>query len=81
MKLYNTIKKEAEASQIIERSKFIAHVRPAETREEAEAFISKIRSEYKDANHNVPAMVIGDKSQIQWGAYDLASPRGLRALR
>ena len=75
MKLYNTVKKEAEASQIIERSKFIAHVRPVETREEAEAFISRIRSEYKDASHNVPAMVIGDKLQIQWGSDD-GEPQG-----
>lgn len=75
MKLYNTVRKEAEASQIIEKSKFIAHVRPVSTREEAEAFIAEIKSRYKDATHNVPAMVIGDKFQIQWASDD-GEPQG-----
>ena len=29
----------------------------------------------KDATHNVPAMVIGDKSQIQWASDD-GEPQG-----
>lgn len=70
MKLYSTVKKEAEASQIIEKSKFIAHIKPVTSREEADEFIAKIRKEYPDATHNVPAMVIGDKMQIQWGSDD-----------
>ena len=75
MKLYNTVRNEAEASQIIEKSKFTAHVRPVETREEAESFIAEIKNSYKDATHNVPAMVIGDKFQIQWASDD-GEPQG-----
>ena len=77
MKLYRTVFKEAEAEQIIERSRFIAHVKPVSSREEAEDFINSVRKKYKDATHNVPAMVIGDKAQIQWAsddAGDIGSP-------
>ena len=36
MKLYSTVRAEASAEQIIEKSRFIAYVSPAETREEAD---------------------------------------------
>lgn len=75
MELYKTVRNEAEIAQTIEKSRFIAHVKPVSTREEADAFISKIRSIYKDATHNVPAMVIGDKFQIQWASDD-GEPQG-----
>jgi len=75
MELYKTVRKEAEAQQTIERSRFIAHVRPVSTREEADAFIAEIKGRYKDATHNVPAMVIGDKSQVQWASDD-GEPQG-----
>ena len=39
MKLYSTVRGQGQAEQIIERSRFIAYVSPAETREEADAFI------------------------------------------
>lgn len=70
MKLYSTICKEAEAEQTIEKSRFIAHIKPVSSKEEADAFIAEIRKKYRDATHNVPAMVIGDKMQIQWGSDD-----------
>lgn len=75
MELYKTVRKEAEASQTIERSKFTAHVKPVKTKEEADEFIASIKSKYKDATHNVPAMVIGDKFQIQWASDD-GEPQG-----
>ncbi len=58
------------AEQTIEKSRFIAYVAPAKTREEAEEFIAEIRAKHRDATHNVPAMVIGDRMQIQWGSDD-----------
>ena len=60
---------------MIDKSRFIAHVFPVESREEADAFLAEIREKYKDATHNVPAMVIGDKSQIQWASDD-GEPQG-----
>lgn len=75
MELYKTVRKQAEAVQVIDKSRFIAHVFPVESREEADAFLAEIREKYKDATHNVPAMVIGDKSQIQWASDD-GEPQG-----
>ena len=75
MKLYSTVRAEASAEQIIEKSRFIAYVSPAETREEADEFIASRRKKHKDATHNVPAMVLGDKFQIQWGSDD-GEPQG-----
>ena len=50
-------------------------VSPAESREEAEEFFVAIRKKHKDATHNVPAMVLGDKMQIQWASDD-GEPQG-----
>ena len=75
MELYKTVRKQVEAVQVIDKSRFIAHVCPVESREEADAFLAEIREKYKDATHNVPALVIGDKSQIQWASDD-GEPQG-----
>ncbi len=72
---YRSIKKEALAEQIIEKSRFIAHVRPVETKEEALDFFEEIRSVHKAATHNVPAYVIGEKSHLQWASDD-GEPQG-----
>ncbi|MBQ9826802.1 MAG: YigZ family protein [Firmicutes bacterium] len=68
--LYTTTEKEGCAEQVIEKSCFIAHAAPVSSREEAEAYIAKIRDRYRDATHNVPAFVLGDKQQTVWGSDD-----------
>ncbi|MDD5922117.1 MAG: YigZ family protein [Eubacteriales bacterium] len=70
MLLYYTVSGPGEGEQIINRSRFIAHVKPAECREEAEEFFSAVRKEYRDATHNVPAYVLGDKQELQWASDD-----------
>ena len=75
MKLYSTVRGQAQAEQVVEKSRFIVYVSPAETREEADAFIASIRKKHKDATHNVPAVVLGDKFQIQWASDD-GEPQG-----
>lgn len=65
-----TVRGRGSAEQTIEKSRFIAYVSPVKNREEAESFIAEIRAKHRDATHNVPAMVIGDKMQIQWGSDD-----------
>ena len=75
MILYKTVGKAAQAEQVIEKSRFITHVRPVTGREEADSFFAEIKKEYKYATHNVPAMVIGDKFQIQWASDD-GEPQG-----
>ena len=76
---YLTIKEEASAEQTIEKSRFIAYVRRAETREEAEAFIASIREMHKAARHNVPAFVIGESAQLQWASDD-GEPQGTSGI-
>lgn len=68
--LYTTLKTEGYSEQVIEKSRFIAHAAPVSSREEAEKYIEKIRSMYRDATHNVPAFVLGDKQQTVWGSDD-----------
>ncbi len=75
MKLYSTVAREASDEQIIEKSRFIAYVKPVASREEADAFIASVRKKHKDATHNVPAMVIGDRFQLQWASDD-GEPQG-----
>lgn len=75
MELYKTVKGESKIEKIIEKSRFIAHVKPVSTREEADLFIASVKKQYKDATHNVPAMVIGDSFQIQWASDD-GEPQG-----
>ena len=75
MKLYSTVIEEGSAEQIIEKSKFIAYVKPVYDKQEADDYIAQIRKKHKDATHNVPAMVIGDKMQIQWASDD-GEPQG-----
>ena len=52
MKLYDTVYQEAKAEYITQKSRFIAHISPVDSCDEAKAFISSIKSEYKDATHN-----------------------------
>ena len=73
--LYKTIAKESLAEQTIERSRFIAHIKSVSSKEDADSFIAAIKSKYKDASHNVPAFVIGDKMQLQWASDD-GEPQG-----
>ena len=72
---YSTIRKEGQAELIIEKSRFIGYVKPVESREEADAFIKEIRTRHRDATHNVPAFVIGEKFQQQWASDD-GEPQG-----
>ena len=73
--IYLTVQKTARTEQIIEKSRFITTVTPVTEREEAETFFAGIRKEFRDATHNVPAMVLGEKQQIQWCSDD-GEPQG-----
>lgn len=75
MERYRTVLKEGSAELVIQKSRFIAYVSPAGSREEAESFIRRIRKKHYNATHNVPAMVIGDQFQLQWGSDD-GEPQG-----
>ena len=67
---YKSVEKEAHAEQVIERSRFIAHIRPCTSREEAEEYIRSIKARYKDATHNVPCFIVGEKQELMWASDD-----------
>lgn len=48
-----------EAEVELKKSRFIAHVEPVESEEEATAFINRMKKQYYDARHNCYAYVIG----------------------
>ena len=67
---YKSVEKEAHAEQVIDRSRFIAHIRPCGSREEAEEYIRSIRTQYRDATHNVPCFIVGEKQELMWASDD-----------
>lgn len=70
MNRYTTIEKNGSAIYEVERSKFIANISRVESREEALAFISSIKEQYKDATHNVPCFVIGEHQELVYASDD-----------
>lgn len=56
---------EGGSGEIVEKkSRFIAHVFPVNTEEEAMARIEEIRRKYWDARHNCHAFVIGEQGEV-----------------
>lgn len=43
----------------LKKSRFIAHLKPVETEEEAQAFVESVKKQYYDARHNCYAYVLG----------------------
>lgn len=62
--MYKTIYTEGQGEIEEKKSRFIAHVIPVSSEEEAQTFISKKKKEYFDARHNCSAFVIGDNQEI-----------------
>ena len=61
---YKTLRQSACDEFIINKSRFIGYASPAETEEEALAFLRMIREKHKDATHNCYAYVIGRNAGI-----------------
>ncbi len=57
-------------------SRFIATLAPAFSVEEARAFILRIRQEFADASHNVPAYLIGGGASVIEHCSDDGEPSG-----
>lgn len=66
----------ARAEIEVKRSRFIATAAPAFTVEEARAFIARIKQEFSDATHNVPAFVIGHGTAVTAHCNDDGEPAG-----
>jgi len=57
-------------------SRFIASIAPAFSVEEARAFIQRVKEEFADASHNVPAYVIGHGASVTAHCNDDGEPSG-----
>ncbi len=72
---YFTIKGDGEHEIVIQKSRFIGHVKRTETEEEAQAFIQAIKKKHYQATHNCSAYMIGENNLIQ-KANDDGEPSG-----
>ena len=62
---YKSVFEASSTNYTIEKSRFIAHVRPVKTETQANAFIESVKKEYWNASHNVPVYLIGEHAEIQ----------------
>ena len=76
MERYPIPAEETQTVNVVGNSRFIATVSPAFSVDEARIFISRIRSEFSDATHNVPAFVIGHGASVTSHCSDDGEPSG-----
>ncbi len=76
MKRYPIPARQSRAEIQVSNSRFIATLAPAFTVEEARAFIARVREEFADATHNVPAYVIGHGAAVIAHCNDDGEPSG-----
>ena len=79
MVLYKSVCDYGEAEYIIEKSRFIAHAMPVTSLDEARDYVAAVKEEYRDATHNVPAIIVGAKQEVQWASDD-GEPSGTSGL-
>jgi uncharacterized YigZ family protein len=60
----------------VANSRFIATLAPVFSVDEAKAFISRIKAEFADASHNVPAYLIGHGASVTAHCSDDGEPSG-----
>ena len=68
--------REARAEIRVVNSRFIATAAPVFTVDEARAFIARVRSEFADATHNVPAYIVGHGASVVAHCSDDGEPAG-----
>lgn len=65
MDKYITVKGLGQAEIVEKKSRFIAHIKPITSENEANSYIEEIKKQYWDARHNCYAYQLGDRNQIQ----------------
>lgn len=68
--------KEIRREHIVVNSRFISTLAPVFSVEEARAFIARIKKEFADATHNVPAYIIGGGNTVTEFCSDDGEPSG-----
>jgi uncharacterized YigZ family protein len=76
MKRYPIPAKEVRTEIQVLNSRFIATAAPVFSVDEARAFIARIRDEFSDASHNVPAYIIGHGASVIAHCHDDGEPSG-----
>ena len=76
---YVTVDGEYEEVTVIEKSKFITHVKHVSSEEEARSFIERINKKYYDATHNCYAY-IADKEGTVFRFSDDGEPQGTAGI-
>ena len=74
MEEYKTILTPADVEFVERRSRFIGHVRPVSSEEEALAFLAEMRSQHWDATHNVYAYRLRESGEQRYS--DDGGPQG-----
>ena len=75
-KMYSIPLNEIRREQVVVNSRFIATLAPVFSTEEARAFIMRIKREFSDASHNVPAYIIGGGNTVTEYFSDDGEPSG-----
>ena len=73
---YRTLKGIGTAELVVRKSVFIGYASPADTEEDARAFIAKIKAHHSDATHNVSAYLINDGKNFAVRYDDDGEPKG-----
>jgi uncharacterized YigZ family protein len=68
--------RETRAEIRVFNSRFIATIAPVLTVDEAKAFVHRIKSEFSDASHNVPAYLVGHGNSVTAHCNDDGEPAG-----
>jgi len=68
--------KEIRNETVARNSRFVATLAPVVTVEAAKAFVARVRSEFADASHNVPAYLVGHGSSVIAHCSDDGEPSG-----
>jgi uncharacterized YigZ family protein len=68
--------RETRTEIIVVNSRFIATAAPVFSVDEAKAFVARIRAEFNDASHNVPAFVVGHGASVIAHCSDDGEPSG-----
>ena len=76
MKSYSIPLDEIRREHVVVNSRFIATLAPVLSMEEARAFLGRIRKEFADASHNVPAYILGEGNTVTEYFSDDGEPSG-----
>jgi putative IMPACT (imprinted ancient) family translation regulator len=67
---------EVRREMVVSNSRFIATLVPVSSPQEAKAFIARLREEFHDATHNVPAYILGGGNSFTEYCSDDGEPSG-----